>query len=204
MLVLNKQSFRLVRDDIEIVNFDAVTAPAHLCAKYPIQYAEVFSKHSANLKALNMAEVLAPDHGLTFALRQGCLEAALYYNRSECDEGVCLFYKGVISMERVRGLVAPMIATTAFAENTRQGKDITGRAVALVLPCGKINVGSTKVFSRAGFFPTRFFKSKIDAQNIHRFVTAEPDGIHTRSMLMEATAHDLAEASARVLTDWDG
>lgn len=180
--------------------FAAEAAPAAMMADYAVLFAGTFAKHHAMLNAWDGEAMVAPGISVVFAEAGGVLQAALYTEPVEEDGERCLVFKGLVSAGR--GLAAPMLAAAVRAEQDRCCALVTGRAMMRVLPDGGVNVPWARPFARLGFVPNRVLTTRINARNVHRHLTAEPEGGVYRKLEMIATSRDLARESERVLADW--
>ncbi|MBL1419281.1 MAG: hypothetical protein COC24_002105 [Alphaproteobacteria bacterium] len=195
-------NMRLVKGDVEIVNFDITQTPHQYLAQYAVGYNIVLGNHHPQLNALSFDDILTPDHGITFALINGDVSAALYYKRTKNLNRMSLVFMGVISLQEEGGLSSPMIAASFKAEKRKFGGDIMAKADVRILPDGDVNVASAKSFTRVGFYPTKQFLKTIQPANMHLHLTSEPNKKAIRGLVLEATDKDLSEASPRILSDW--
>lgn len=194
-------SIALYKDDVALAVYEGACAPTAYLAQYSVGFARVFGKHPAYLNMLDFSEITAPDNRVAFALCGDAVQAALYYRRDFDGDALDLCIMGLVSFGSVPRLATPLVAACSQSE-LLHGRDVTASAHARIMPDGSINAGSAKVFSRAGFYPSRQSSHRITPKNIHLALDAETDGEHFLSLEMIAGHRDLQMASKTILAEW--
>lgn len=202
-----KQTFLLeaTNGEVTIHVRNAEDVPDQVRGQYSTLVHKAVGTHPALLKRADPEIVFGSDAAVSFVTRGGDLELGMFATRDEDEDGPFLFCKGLVSHERVNGVVPALIAATFVAEARRSGRFASGKAIARILPDGSVNVGSSIGFARLGFFGRRVFTERVTLDQIHRAGSAEhePHGLVTRALEMYGKAKDIEPRARELLSSWN-
>lgn len=139
---------------------------------------EQVAKYPALLNRFEPQAILETDAVFAIAIRDGKVIASVYGIRSD-DNGERQLHVGNLNSDgSERGIALPLVAALFLGDAHFSGKAPNGEGVARILPNGDVNIGSTRVFARLGFYASRFFTHPLTLRNPQKGLEAsiEPEG----------------------------
>lgn len=194
-----------LKQELAFSVYHAADVPPMLLRDYALLLASTKTRFPAEVRNVQMDELVEGDNLIVFVTSSTGLEAASYAKRFRNKDGTNLKFCGFCSYGNIKGAGVNMIAALTVAEEHTALETPNGIAIARRYKDRSLNEASTGPFGEMGFRGVRDFDEKITVADIHMFdeMTFRADGPYIGCHLMHGKASKIGPRAWNVLSNWE-
>ena len=156
----------------EIVLMNVRDASAALVEHHHASFTKAFMRSYQNFVWIEKESFIRDDRILAVVIENDEVTAGLHYDRTEFSESPCIYFKGLFSNSRTKGLASRLIMRSFSYEAATRKESFGALATVRKYPDGSFNPAAVKVFSRLGFRAHSGVEVLITASNRDRHLIA--------------------------------
>lgn len=193
------------RDGITIIVRNTADLSPRLLGEITRLNDQETAKHPEQLNRFDPEAVMEGGGIIAFATSANRLIAAVRGIRRTENDQQTMHVEALVSDGSVRGIATPLVLSLFLGEAWTSGLMRDGEAIARVLHCGTVNLGSSKTLARLGFHAAEVFTHRLTWRNAQKACygdQAEPDSRLTY-LRLKARAKVIWSAVPQILEGWD-